>query len=322
MNISYSRFSTYLSCPYKHYLAYEEEWIKNKTDRPLYFGSDFHKLLEFRNQPDKITEIKQEITDQYYTLSGDQQSELNSKGEYLEELFSIFDDYCEVWKDTPLPDKTELEFLIPLGKYKGEPIMFHGFIDEIYERDDGITIGEHKTFSKMPANDFMVMNTQKSLYAKAVKFLYKQYPKTILWDYTRSTAASYPVWLEKSNRFSTASSNQITLFSYKRACAEHGIECTDAEKYENNTANFFFRTEMDYIPEMIEDVWQGFKYTCKDIVTHGKKNRTKNITYNCSWCQYRDICHAELTGGNVDAILEHDFKRRERDGNTESCETD
>lgn len=320
MNISYSRFSTYLSCPYKHYLAYEEEWVKNKTDRPLYFGSDFHKLLEYRNQPDKIDEVKQQITDQYYELNGEQQSELGEN--YLEDLFYIFDDYCDMWKDAPLPTKTELEFLIPMGKYKGEPILFHGFIDEIYEKEEGITIGEHKTFSKMPQKDFLVMNTQKSLYAKAVQFLYDEYPVSILWDYISSQAASYPVWLDKSSRFSTASSNRITPYSYKRACAEHSIECTDADKYETNLANFFFRTEMDYIPEMIENVWDGFKYTCKDIVLHGKKNKTKNITYNCSWCQYRDICHAELTGGSIDAILEHDFKRRERDGSAESQETD
>lgn len=320
MNISYSRFSTYLSCPYKHYLAYEEEWVKNKTERPLYFGSDFHKLLEYRNQPDKIETVKQEITDQYYDLTGEQQSDLGEN--YLEDLFCIFEDYCDVWKDAPLPDETELEFSLPIGKYKGEPILFHGFIDELYHCPDGIMVGEHKTFSKMPAKDFLVMNTQKSLYAKAVQMMHGDYPKSILWDYVHSQAASYPIWLEKSNRFSTASTQKVTPYSYKRACAEHGIECTDADKYNENIVNFFFRTEMDYIPEMIEDVWQGFKYTCKDIVMHGKKNKTKNITYNCSWCQYRDICHAELTGGNVDTILEHDFKRRERDGDSESQETD
>jgi len=78
---------------------------------------------------------------------------------------------------------------------------------------------------------------------------------------------------------------------------------------------------MDYIPEMIADIWQGFKYTCKDIVQHGKENRTKNLTYNCSWCPYRDICHAELTGGNVEAILEKDYERK-TDGSSGSQEAD
>jgi len=319
MNLSYSRFNAYLSCPYKHYLSYEEGWVKKLKDRPLYFGTDFHRLLEVRGQQDKIDEVMQDITDTFYELPADQQTALGN--DYPADIYSIFVDYCEMWKDAPIPDKTEVEFNLPMGKYKGEPVIFKGFIDGLYFKDDGIVVEEHKTFSKMPAKDFLVMNTQKSLYAVAVKKLYGEYPKTILWDYIHSQVASYPVWLDKSQKFSTASTTKVTPYSYKRACAEHGIECTDADKYEGNLANFFFRIEMDYIPEMIADIWQGFKYTCKDIVQHGKENRTKNLTYNCSWCPYRDICHAELTGGNVEAILEKDYERK-TDGSSGSQEAD
>ena len=317
MNVSYSRFNTYLSCPYKHYLAYEEGWQKKQKDRSLYFGTDFHKLLEYRTKLDKIDTVVQDITDRFYELPADRQADLGL--DYPTDIFNIFVDYCEVYKDCPLPNETELEFNIPIGKYKGEPVVFKGFIDGVYFNNGDITVEEHKTFSKMPAKDFLVMNTQKSLYAVAIKHLYGDYPKTILWDYIHSQAAASPVWLEKSGRFSTANTNKVTPYSYQRACKERGVECTDSEKYEGNIVNFFFRTEMDYIPEMIEDVWDGFKYTCKDIVRNGKKNKTKNLTYNCSWCPYRDICHAELTGGNVEAILEKDFERRE-DGNTGSQE--
>lgn len=321
MHLSYSRFNTYLSCPYKHYLCYEEGWVKRKKDRPLYFGSDFHKLLEYRNKTkDEQSKAMQEIIDTYYSLSADQQSELGA--DYPETLFTIFKDYCEQWKDAPLPDKTEVEFNIKMGNFKGEPVIFKGFIDELYFKDDGITIGEHKTFSKMPQKDFLVMNTQKSLYAVAVKKMYGEYPVTILWDYIHSQAASAPIWLEKSNKFSTAANSKITPQSYLRACKEKGIEPVDAEKYAPNITNFFFRTEMDYIPEMIDNVWQGFKYTCKDIVKNGKQNKTKNLTYNCGWCPYRDICHAELTGDVVDEILERDFERKETDEYTEQSQAD
>lgn len=321
MHISYSRFNSYLSCPRKHYLTYYENLVKKKKDRPLYFGSDFHKLLEYRTKPEKLPAIKQEITDKFYSLSGDQQSELGN--DYPETLFNIFEDYCKVWKDAPLPSVTELEFNIKMGTYKGEPVIFKGFIDELYIRDSGIIVGEHKTFNKMPQKDFLVMNTQKSLYAVAVKKLYGEYPTNIMWDYIHSQAASSPVWLEKSNKFSTAASTKITPYSYERACVERGIEPVDAEKYQPNLTNFFFRTEMDYIPEMIQGVWDGFKYTCKDIVRHGKENKTMNLTYNCGWCQFRDICHAELTGGCVEEIVERDFERKEvDDGNTEQSKAD
>ena len=312
MNLSYSRFSTYLSCPYSHYLAYEEGWAQKKVPRPLYFGRDFHKLLEYRNKSvEEQQNVRQEITDAYYEAKPDVQADLGEN--YPQDLFTIFEDYCDIYKDCPIPDKTELEFNIPIGRYKGEDVIFKGFIDELYFTDEGMRIGEHKTFSRMPQKDFLVMNTQKSLYAKAVQKLYGELPKTILWDYICSKPAEYPVWLEKSGRFSQANSQKITPYSYKRACQERGIEDEGSQNYSQNIENFFFRMEMDYIPEMVENVWQGFMYTVKDIVKNGKKNRTKNISQNCSWCNFRDICHAELTGGNVEAILEHDFERKEKE---------
>ena len=314
MNLSYSRFSTYLGCPYSHYLAYEEGWVQKKTPRPLYFGRDFHRLLEYRVKGmDELDAVKREIRDAYYDASPDVQSDLGEN--YVEDLFSIFDDYCKVWNDTPLPNETEIEFNIKIATYKGEDVIFKGFIDELYKTEDGFRVGEHKTFSRMPQKDFLVMNTQKSLYAKAVQKLYGELPKTILWDYVSSKPAEYPVWLEKSGRFSQATSQKITPYSYLRACEEKGITDEEvlkqANNYSQNIPNYFFRTEMDYIPEMVENVWDGFMYTCKDIVKNGKKNKTKNISQNCSWCSFRDICHAELTGGNVEAILEHDFERKE-----------
>ena len=326
MHISYSRFNTYLSCPYKHYLSYYKKLTKKKKERPLYFGSDFHKLLEYRNKSEEEqSKVMQEIIDKYYSLSADQQSDLGA--DYPETLFTIFKDYCKIWKNTPLPNETEVEFNIKMGNFKGEPIYFKGFIDEVYftPENEDIVIGEHKTFNKMPNKDFLVMNTQKSLYAVAAKKLYGKFPTHIMWDYIHSQAASYPVWLDKSNKFSTATNNKITPFSYERACKERGIEPKeeDIKKYEPNITNFFFRTSMDYIPEMIKDVWDGFKYTCKDIVKNGEQNKTKNLTYNCGWCPYRDICHAELTGSPVDEIIERDYCiKEETDGDFEQSQTD
>ena len=69
--------STNLASSYKHYLCYEEGIVKKKKDRPLYFGTDFHKLLEYRNKSDdEKSKAMQEIIDTYYSLPADQQSDL------------------------------------------------------------------------------------------------------------------------------------------------------------------------------------------------------------------------------------------------------
>lgn len=310
MHISYSRVQSYLSCPYKHYLAYVKGIKQKAPIRPLHFGSDFHKLLELRGNPKKLKKAQQDIGDTFYEMPAKFQAELGEN--YLEDLSVIFQDYCEVYKDEALPTKTEEEFMIKLGTCRGEPIWFKGIIDELYMGNKGhIRIGEHKTFNRRPDMNTLMMNSQKSLYSYAVKYLYGVFPDEVIWDYIHSTPAAEPIWLEKSQRFSSAKSSNITPYSFRRACQARNIidksVLQQASTYEENIPNFFFRVRQPVIPQMVDNVYEGFLYTAKQIALQGDKNTVKNLTRECAYCSFQPICHSELTGGNTSEILEKDF---------------
>lgn len=319
MKFSYSRFASYLRCPYKHYLGYYVGLRKNAPVKPLYFGTDFHKLLELRNKPEELAQAQKAIGDAYYDLPAKWQEELGD--DYLFNLQSIFSDYIEIYKDSPQPTQTERPFEIEIGSFKGEPIIFNGIIDEVYKyRRNGekmCKLGDHKTFNRKPDQNVLVMNTQKNLYAKAMYIMTGVMPKSFIWDYIHSTPASMPIWLPKSGKFSQAKSNNITPFSWRRACELKGI--TDIEvlrqgnMYVNNVSNFFFRCELDIVPSMVDNIFDGFKYTCRDIVRQGHKNKTKNMTPDCKFCEYRDICFTELTEGDVDNLIAREYEIHERD---------
>lgn len=317
MFISYSRESSYLQCPYLHYLRYVRRLEKKKPERPLYFGTDFHKLLELRNNPKELQEAKNTIKDTFYELPGQYQSDLGDS--YLEDLFTIFADYLELYAGLKQPQVTELEFELEVGKFKDEPIVFVGKIDELYLRKKQgvkhIVVGEHKTFSSKPNMDTLVMNPQKCLYAKAAQFLKGVLPDKVKWDYIKSTPAASPIWLEKSKRFSDASSTKITPFSWRRACKERKISDKEViakgDKYKPNIQEYFFQVELEIDPAMVDQIWEGFLFTAKQIIKYGDKNKTKNVTRNCSWCSYRDICYAEMTGGNTEYIIAKDFVEKE-----------
>lgn len=316
MYISYSRVQSYLGCPYSHYLRYVRRLSKKKPERPLYFGTDFHKLLELRNDPKALKTARTAIADSFYEMPASWQGDLGEN--YVEDLFTIFKDYQTIYSDTRQPQVTEQEFELEVGKYRDEPIVFVGKIDEMYllkrKGVKSITIGEHKTFTNKPSMDILVMNPQKCLYAKAVEFLKGILPDRVIWDYIKSTPASEPVWLEKSKRFSEATSSKITPMSWQRACEARGI--TDEEviakgdRYAPNITEFFFKVPLDIDPSMVDRVWEGYMYTAKQIIRYGAKNHTQNITKNCAWCSYRDICHAELTGADPEYIIKRDYDER------------
>lgn len=307
--ISYSRFSLYLRCPYAHYLRYVEKLSSKSPSRPLHFGSDFHKLLEVRDNKAQIKKEWQRMKNEFYEMPASWQSELGEN--YPDDLKTIFQDYTAQWKGTPLPDETERSFQLQIDP----EVIFVGVIDELYRYGEDIDIGEHKTFSTPPNMNTLVMNAQKSLYSKATQLIWGKLPKKVRWDYIKSSPAKYPVWLEKSGRFSTATNKDITPRSWLRACKEKGITDPEilkqAEAYSGNEANFFFRVEQDVYPEMVEDVFEGFKYTCKDIVKQGHTNKTKNLTRDCSWCEFRDICMAEMSGGDRGYVISEKFDKKE-----------
>ena len=307
--ISYSRFSLYLRCPYAHWMRYVEKLSSTAPCRPLHFGSDFHKLLEVRTSKAQIKKEWQQMRDAFYEMPASWQSELGEN--YPEDLKVIFQDYMAKWKGTPLPDETEHSFELKIDP----SVVFVGVIDELYRYDNNIDIGEHKTFSTPPNMNTLVMNAQKSLYCKAAELLWGKLPKKVRWDYIKSSPARYPIWLEKSKRFSTAASKDITPRSWARACKEKGITDPEilkqGETYSGNESNYFFRVEQDVYPEMVEDVFDGFKYTCKDIVKQGHTNKTKNLTRDCAWCEYRDVCMAELSGGDREYVIQQNFDRKE-----------
>ena len=214
------------------------------------------------------------------------------------------------------PQVTEKEFEFEVGKVKDEPIVFVGKIDELYllkhQGVKSIIVGEHKTFSNKPSMDFLVMNPQKCLYAKAAYFLKGILPDKVKWDYIKSVPASEPIWLDKTKRFSEAASTKITPMSWRRACKERNILDPEilakGDRYASNISEFFFQVELDIDPAMVETIWDGFMYTAKQIVCFGESNKTKNVTRDCSWCPYRDICYSEMTGGDTEYIIARDFE--------------
>lgn len=311
-HISYSRESTYLRCPYAHYLGYIQKLTPKKPARPLKFGTDFHKLLEFRSNKKELSKIIKDVRETYYEMPASWQSELGES--YVEDLKTIFKDYMKIYKDSPLPDETEHRFEIPMSKVNGKSMVFVGVIDGLYKHGEDIAIEEHKTFSRKPDMNTLVMNKQVCLYAKAAHKLWGVFPSKVMWDYIKSTPANEPIWLEKSQRFSAAKSDYITPYSYMRAAKARGMDkheaLAQAKLYKGNILNYYFRLTLDLIPAMVEKSWDDFVYVAEEICRNGEKNKVMNMTKDCSWCDFHPICHAQMTGGNVKYTIEQDFVER------------
>lgn len=306
VNISYSQVEAFVRCPEAHYWAYVRRITPATSIKALTFGSDMHKLLQFRGKKFMLRQAAREISETF-------NENINALGDdYLYNLKTIWSDYCKQWRNTELPTETEHRFEILLGTYKGEPIYFVGVIDEIYEGELK-RLGEHKTFSRDPSMISLHFAIQAALYAKARQLETGELPDIIQWDHIKSAPASYPVWLEKSKRFSVSASKSITEWSYKRACEERSIvpDPVWIDSYRNNNSNFFFRTPIEVNPDHVERVFETFKEKAKHIVSSGMNCHHHHYGRDCSWCKYQPLCYAEYSGADVEDIISRDYKEKE-----------
>lgn len=311
--ISYSRANLYAKCPQAHWYRYVEKLQPKGIVRALQFGTDFHSLLEVRNDDEKVKEALESISDNCKGLSPKNQQELGET--YLEDISAIFEDYMQLYGKEELPDATEKPFRIPLGRFKGEAVYFTGFIDGIYDTADGLVIEEHKTFSTKPDPTILTLSQQKCLYIKALEKEYGDPPFGVIWDYVRSTPAKVPAVL-KNGTLSKAKSTTITPMSYRRAVeAQETVDAgayLHAEAYTENIENFYFRVKQrNLFPDLVNQVWDDFKTVSKDIARNGGQNRQMNMSRDCSWCSFRPICMAFATGQDVKAVKKQQFKEQE-----------
>lgn len=305
LHVSYSEVEAYQRCPEGHFRGYVQRLKPKAPIKPLHFGTDFHALLQNRGDKKKLKESISEIREKF----NDNRDALGD--DYYDNIRSIFQDYSKQWKGETLPDETEHRFQIPIGKYNGEVVTFVGVIDEVYGLEK---IGEHKTFSRDPSMISLHLAVQPALYAKARELETGKLPEIVQWDHIKSTPASAPPWLEKSQRFSAAKNSRITEWSYIRACMERGItpDPIMIEEYRYNNSSFFFRTPIEVNRTHVDRVFKGFVETVKQVVSKGPNDRRHFFGRDCSWCKFQPLCYAEYSGLDVDKLIESDFIQKER----------
>lgn len=319
IKVSYSRVSTYLRCPYSHYLRYIRKIAPKVSTRSLQFGKDMHTLMEHRgSSKEEIKQVFKELSIVYDNQPDWFKKELGK--DYIHDLKVIFQDYRRRYKKADIPNATEVEFEIELGEsLDGEKIIFNGFIDGLYFDESGkaneyTVIEEHKTFAQKPDAFTLLSSMQKYLYAKAVEEITGYMPAGILWDYIKNTPASEPKVL-KSGKLSEAKSATVTPYSWRRACKKAGLTDKEyihrgVELYEKNVDNFFFREYQSFNVDIVNQIYKDFKDVVSDIVNKGFTNKIKHCTKDCSWCDMKPICMAEFNGTDPEQVIAKEFTER------------
>jgi hypothetical protein len=245
----------------------------------------------------------------------------------IEEMISdIMEGYFAYYRNDDLKPVTikkdsevryaEHSFLVPL--IEEENIYFGGIIDMIVsDSKDRVWLMDHKTHKTLPKGDLSYLNIQSNLYAWAMNQL-KELPNPagMVWNYIRWKQPSKPQLL-KNGSLSKSSKIDTTWDIYKKAIREAGLDIKDyedmKEALEGKEEDFYVRHYLPFNKHVQNAIVEDAKSTALEIKYKAGKLKDRNITRDCSWCEFYPLCQAELKGLDTSTILKFDFKEKDSD---------
>lgn len=289
---SISQIKCFRGCKQEWAYNYREKLEPRAPQKPLYIGSTIHKLLELRaNKEDWRAYLNTEVRKTFESMPSDYQAILGE--DFIECCSDIMEQYDWAYANEEIKYlATEVKIDI---KIKGNK-RFIGYADAICELNGEQYLMEHKSYktTKMSLDQTWI-NAQTCVYIKALNEHYGYKIKGVIWDMIK-TAAPKPPKVLKSGQFGKQYADQ-TLYSFWKA----GVKDIPQDVYEDikdNHKNFIDRYITPALPTVIDKVWEEFVQSVEEIVKC--KNTPKNLSRDCDWCSFKDLCQTELTGGDVE----------------------
>lgn len=310
LKVSNSRINLFRNCHYAHYLKYIKGLEKRKKGMALRRGSIIHECIEAYNsgkswkKPFKVFE-----KDFYDNTFMEERLEVGDIPKMVSELL---ENYFHYYEDEELEYiQNELHFQLPLTS----DIEIEGYIDAVVKDGRNKTWPmETKTYTKSPDRDMLMFNNQSAIYTWALSELgYK--PEGTLWNIIRAKEPSRPRMTDKTGKLSLAKLDS-TPYTANKAIREMGLDPRDYQEFIEKLSydSYLFRHYIRINKDVVSTIMGDTIYTATNILDKGDKIKDRNLTRNCGWCSFKEICQAELMGLDTDFIIKHEYQLREKGG--------
>lgn len=292
---SISQISCFRGCKQEWSYKYKQGLKSKAPQRPLYMGTTLHKLLEIRaNGQSWENYLCSVVQPEFEAMPTDYQSLLGE--DFIDCCHKIMTQYDWLYEHEAIKYlATEVKID---AKIKGSK-RFVGVVDAIVEIEGKQYIMEHKTFKSTKMSlDQTWLNSQTCLY---IKVLNEQgwHIEGVVWDMIK-TAAPKPPRVLKNGQYGKQYTDQTLLSFVWAGTSLQAIPKDIYEEIKDNHKTFLDRYITPVLPSVVAAVWQDFVDSVDDI---GKnKHIPKNLGRDCEWCAFRELCQAELTGGDVEYI--------------------
>ena len=324
-HISFSEVQSYRRCPRAWEYRYKQKIKRKYKGVRMLKGEMLHEMLNayvFSKMdhdyegPDPW-DVLETYAEEFATYF---EAERDMHGDVIGDCGKIFEGYLRKYRKDPLTyEASEIKIEVDLNIEPFYiPVKFIGFIDKIATDPQGRRwVMDHKFLKSIPTADDRFSELQLLLYVWAYGM---ENPKEkidgVCWDYARSKAPTEPEVLKKGG-LSKRKNLDCDPYTYLKAIRRAGLDATEyvdmLELLEGKEDTFYERV---FLPtpstNMIVEVVDDFLQTAAEIQAKrdGGRCARSMSSFNCSTCEYRMICEAEVRGLDADFIRQSEYVER------------
>lgn len=327
IEVSFSELKSWRRCQRQHKFKYVEKLQKRSKSLPLYKGSVMHSCLEAHYKGEDWKDVWRVFRKEFNKLLPEEKAAYGNLPSEVARMMQGYlahykrdEDEWEVITDKDGKPIVEREFRVRIPKTR---VVVKGIIDLVVRDKYGIWVVDHKTVKKEPpSQEFRMTDVQTTLYFWVVLTLCKEWginPKELrgaIFNYIRTEPPKEPELLQNGT-MSRRNIDTCWMF-YRSALIKAGLDPKDyldmRKKLKGNEAKFYHRHRMDKPRALMKILLQEAVFTAYQIEAfHGSVART--LDRSCEWfCDYKELCYAELQGFDTDSLIKTMYERRTEDG--------
>ncbi len=321
MRVSHSRLKTWRRCPNQFRYKYEMDLRPKGKKIQLERGTWIHKLLMTFYDGEDWREVHEEETRKFNNLFEEEREDLGDlPSECARIMRSYLYTYGKLDKRRFRTIDSEMDEIITLPNGLEINIVVDLIVwDKLMK---GIWAWDHKTRKNFEDKDNFILDPQLTIYYDGLQTMGYKPLLGVVGNEIRTKAPTVPGLLVKGG-LSKAKSIDTDVRTYMDAIRYHGLDPADYEGILQTIAaqqkeRFFRRTYIPKDPPVVRQQRKEVTWTANEILSAQKKEAfPRSADKSCAWgCDYRDLCIAELKGGNIDNMVKMNFtdSRKARKG--------
>lgn len=317
MSVSQSQIKIARRCMRKHWYKHVMHLARKVRAAPLLRGSILHEMIQARIEKKDPYKITKEYEKKYRSMFRAEREEYGET--FIEDIERVFSGYERAYASEPLKylyieQKGEVD--LPYHKDLRLKYIVDGIAEDKHGRRWLVDRKSHKT---IPEEKDRMSDIQLVLYYWAWNLEHpKEQVDGVIWDYLRTKPPAIPEQL-KDGGLTQRKNIDTDYYTYS---AEIRRLQLDPRLYKDILARLQPRGSMDFfqrVPlpspskELVKSIVDDAAETAAYIEKHGEKVKTRNLTRDCSWCEFFQLCHAELRGLDAEFVRKTQYEERDPD---------